>query len=255
MSESADIAQSPTLPLPPPKSGLQRVAGVLFSPGETFSDIARKPDILIPLLLIIVVGFVSVILVAPHLDFDAMLSQQREMMKEKNPNMSEQDMERVERFQKGAMKAGPWFGPIIIVVMTVITAGVLLLAFRLFGGEGSFMQAWSTVLYAWIPRVIQSIIVSIIVLARGKVNPMEMDTVVKSNLGFLVDIKEHPGLFSLLASIDLFTIWYIVLLIIGFAIVAKVSRAKSATIVLSIWLLIILIKSGAAGLMGRMRRS
>ncbi len=255
MSESADISHSPTLPLPPPKSGFQRLAGVLFSPGETFSDIARKPDVLVPLLLIVIIGFVTVALTASHMDWDALLTQQREMMKEKNPNMSEQDIQRVERFQSGAMKVGPWFGPFIVVIMTVITAGVLLLVFRLFGGQGNFMQAWSTVLYAWVPRVIQQIVVSIIIVARGMVNPMEIPTIVKTNPGFLVDMKEQPFLFSLLSSFDIFTIWYLVLLIIGFAIVAKVSRAKAATIILSIWLLIVLIKSGAAGFFGRMKAS
>ncbi|HJQ38604.1 MAG TPA: Yip1 family protein [Thermoanaerobaculia bacterium] len=228
---------------------------MLFSPGETFSDIARKPDVLVPLLLIVIVGFLTVAMTASHMDWDAMLSQQREQMKEKNPNMSDQDIDKVERFQRGAMKVGPWFGPFIIAIMTVISAAVLWLVFRLFGGEANFMQSWSTVLYAWVPRVIQQIVVSIIIMVRGSVNPMEIATIVKTNPGFLVDMKESPFLFSLLSSFDIFTIWYLVLLIIGFAVAAKVSKAKSATIILSIWFLIVLIKSGAAGLMSRMRAS
>lgn len=255
MSENADIAHSPTLPLPPPKSGFQRLAGVIFSPGETFQDIARKPDVLLPLLLIIIISFVGIALTMPHMDWDAMIAQQQDIMKERNPNMSAQDLARVERMTRGMAKFGIWFAPFIIVAMTAIIAGVLLLAFRLFGGEGNFMQAWSATLYAWVPRVIQQIVGTAVVMMKGMVNPQEAQTLVKSNPGFLVDMKEHPALFSLLSSFDIFTIWFLVLLVIGFAALAKVSRGKAAAIILSLWLLVVLIKSGAAGLFGRMGRS
>ncbi len=40
---------SPAEVLEPPKSFAARFAGVFFSPGATFADIARKPDFIPPL--------------------------------------------------------------------------------------------------------------------------------------------------------------------------------------------------------------
>jgi len=75
-----------------------------------------------------------------------------------------------------------------------------------------------------------------------------MATVVKSNLGFLTDPKDHSILFAFLSSFDVFTIWTVVLLIIGFAIISRVSRAKSAAIVVAMWFVAIAIKLGFAAL-------
>jgi len=182
-----------------------------------------------------------------------MIAKQQETMKEKNPSMSQSDLDRVARMTKAMAKVGPWFAPIFIVAATAIIAGVLLLAFRLFGGQGNFLQAWSAVLYAWIPRVIQGIIGTIVVMARGLVDPTQMPMIVKSSPAFLVDMKEHPALFALLASFDIFTIWSIILLIIGFAALSKTTRAKAAAIIVSIWVIVILCKTGIAGFTARMR--
>ena len=68
---------------------------------------------------------------------------------------------------------------------------------------------------------------------------MQMATMVKTNPGFLADMKTQPMLFALLSSLDIFTIWTIVLLIIGFAALARVSKAKAAAIVITWWVVVI----------------
>ena len=254
MSENADALQSPTLPLPPPKNGFQRVIGVIFSPIETFEDIARKPDVLIPLLLIIVVTLLGIGLTKSHMDWDAMVAQQQEMAKARNPNVSQAQLDQMAGFQKVMSNVGIWFSPVFIIAGLLIGTAILMLAFKLFGGQGSFMQCWAAVMYAWIPRIIQQIVGVAVVMTKGKINPMDMPLLVKSNPGFLVNMKEHAGLFSILSSFDVFVIWYVILLIIGFAAATKVSRAKSASIIVSLWLLLVLVKGGIAAVFGGMAK-
>ena len=239
---------APPAPPEPTKNTFQRIAGVLFAPAPTFQDIARRPDILVPLLLIIVISYVTIALSAPHIDYDGMLNQQLEMMKEKNPNMSAADMERVAKFSGAAAKVGIWFAPLIIAVGFVVVAGILLLAFRLFGGEGNYKQALSATLYAWMPRVVGGIIGTIVIMARGKVDVMEMQTVLKSNPAFLVDQKEQPVLFALLTNFDLFGLWSLILIIIGFAALARVSKAKAAVVVLALWIILVCVKLAFAAM-------
>lgn len=248
---TTDIHQSPPgAPPPDPKKKnvFERIAGVLFAPAETFQDIARKPDILAPLLIILLVSYVSTVLVMPKMDISAITAQQAEQMRKQNPNMGDEQLAQMERITAASVKVMGWIGPLLGVAWYAIVAGILLLAFRLFGGEGTYKQAFSATLYAWIPLVLFSIIVTIVVMARGTFDPTTAATLVKSNPAFLVDMKEQPLLFSLLSNFDVFTIWTIFLLIVGFGTLAKTSRAKAATIVLSLWAAFIVVKLGFAAL-------
>jgi len=252
---TSDPAEIPTTRQDvPTKNFFQRLAGALFAPAETFEDIARKPNIVAPLLFLIAIGYVMTFLVMPIMDWDAMSNAQIEQMRAKNPNLSEADAERMVKMGQGMGKVMGWVGPVFGVIWWLIVAGVLLIAFRLFGGEGNFAQALSATLYAWLPLTLFSIVMGIVARARGAFNPMEAATLVKSNPAFLVDMKEQPVLFSLLSSFDLFTIWTIILLIFGFAALSRVSKGKAATIVISLFVVMIVIKIGFVALTSGMAK-
>jgi len=239
-----DIADASTMPPPAAatKNTLQRIAGVLFAPAETFEDIARKPNLVGPMLVILLVSYIGAFFIIPRMDWAAVTEAQMDAAKKQNPNMSQEDIDRMTRITSAFGKVIGWVGPLLGLAMYVILAGIMLLAFRLTGGEGNFQQALSATFYAQMPLLISSIVTTIVVVLRGNVDPTQMATVVKSNPAFLVDMKEHAVLFSLLSSIDLFTIWTIVLLIIGFAALSKSSKAKSAAIVIALWVVFILVK-------------
>jgi membrane protein, antimicrobial resistance system len=228
----------------PPKSGVARLTGVLFSPDETFRDIARKPNVLLPLMIFLVVSAVSGILLAPRLQFESV----RTKMERSNPSLSQADMDRAVKMAGAVGKMFSYAAPVLSVVVFLIVTGVILIAFRLFGGEGGFKQAFSVVLHSWIPQMVQSIILTGVVLSKGTMDVADLPVAVASNLAILVDMNDHPVLFSFLSSMDLFTIWSVVLLIIGFAHVARVTKAKSATIVLSLWAVLLFFKVGFAAL-------
>jgi hypothetical protein len=230
---------------PPAKNTFQRFAGVLFAPADTFRDIARRPDILTPLIVLVVISFIVSALIIPRMDFEAAF---REQMASQNSKMSDADLDRAAKMGSAFGKVMAWTGPIWGILIWVIIAGVLLLAHRLFGGEGNFKQALSTVLYSWIPLTINGIVTGIVALARGEIDPTTMQTLVKSNPAFLVDMKDNPILFAALSSLDIFTIWTLILLVIGFATLSRLSRAKSAVIIVSLWLLTVVVKLGFAAL-------
>lgn len=249
---TAAIDSSQPAPPPAPKNAFQRIAGVFFAPVETFADIARKPDILVPLLVILVIGYVTTFMVMPHFDFDAMIAQQAEMVKKQNPNVSDGDIAQMGKFTIAFAKVMGYVSPILVLIGYMIIALVVWGACRLMGGAGDFKQAFSATLYAHFPRVVLGIIMAVVVKARGSVDPAAIATVVKSNPAFLVDMKEQPVLFALLSSIELFQIWTIALLIIGFAALTKLSRAKTAAIIISLWVISVVVKVGFAAL-GAMR--
>lgn len=242
------IDSTPPAPAPEPKNSFERIAGVFFAPAETFADIARKPDFLIPLLVILVIGYATTFMVMPHLDWDAMIAQQAEMVQKKNPNVSDADLAQMGRFTTAIAKVAAYIGPLLVLVGYLIIALVVWGACRMMGGQGDFKQAFSSTLYAHFPRVVLGIVATIVVMARGMVDPSTMAAVVKSSPAFLVDMKEQPVLYSLLSSLEIFQIWTIILLIIGFAALTKLPRAKTAAIIVSLWIVMLVIKVGFTAL-------
>lgn len=239
----------PVAPAAPSKNLMQRITGVFFAPDETFDDIARRPDILWPLVILTLVGIVSAILIMPRMDVEAMWAQQAEMMQKQNPNLAEADIERMAPFVKASGKVMGYISPLLMILGYLLIALVLWGAFRIMGGQGTFPQSLSTTLYAHFPRmVLGGIIATIIILLRGSVNPMEIVAIVKTSPAFLADFREQPVLFAFLASFDVFALWTLFLLVVGFSKVSKFSKGKSAAIVVSLWLVVVLIKVGMAAL-------
>jgi hypothetical protein len=223
----------------PKPNPFQRIIGVLFSPDATFQSIARRPDWLVPLVLLLLVALAAGIIMAPHMDFGAAA---REAM-EQNKNVSPEQIDKAVRISASIGKVVMYIAPVLSLIGLLVIAGVVLLAFRIFGGEGDYKQAFSVTCYASMPTIIKSVVTLVIVVAKGGIVPAQaMQTIVRSNLGFLVDYKTKPMAFALLSSFDIFTVWFLTLLIIGFAYVARVSKVKSAVTIISLWILVLLLK-------------
>ena len=248
MTSDIESPQPPSQPAAAPEArpnSFGRIAGALFSPNQTFADIARKPDILVPLAVLIVIGFVAAFLMAPRMDFE---SAYRDAMQASGQEMPAEDQERAVRMMTAFGKTLTYFSPVIGVLWFLVVAGVLLLAVRLFGGEGNFKQAFSVTLYSWFPITIGSLLTTAVVVSKKSVPADQVSTVLRSHLGFLAHPKEQMVLHALLSSLDIFVIWTLILLIIGFSFVSKMSKAKTAAVVLSLWLVMVVIKVGLAAI-------
>jgi len=240
MTTGQDSALATPAPEPEPKpSPVQRIIGVLFSPDATMASIARRPDWVLPLVLLLITSLAAGIIIAPRVDFS---SATREAM-EQNKNIPQERIDSAVKIATTMGKIFSYLAPVLSLIGLLVIAGVLLLAFRLFGGEGDFKQAFSVTCYASVPSIIKSVVTLIIILAKGSIIPaQELATLVRSNLGFLADMKTNPMAFALLSSFDIFSVWFLALMIIGFAYVSRLSKAKSAMIIISLWIVVLLLK-------------
>jgi hypothetical protein len=225
----AEASVPAAAPPPEPKpNSLQRIVGVLTAPDETFRSIVRRPDWVMPLLIVVVLSIASMLLLTSHIDFSAAI---REAMEAQGQTADPQVM----RFAVSFAKITFYLSPLIGIFFLVVTAMLLLVAFRIFGGEGEFSHAFSIVLYAWMPQLIRSVIAVIVLLMRPSITLMDVQEPIRSNLAFLFDAKAQPLMFALFGSFDVFTFWTLFLLTIGFAHMSRFSKAKSAAIVLTVW--------------------
>jgi hypothetical protein len=229
-------AEVPAVAPPPAKpSRFGRIIGALVSPGTTMVDIARRPDFAAPLILIVVLSLLGGVLMTTKVDFRALAHEQIEASGRAS-QMSPEQMEKQERFVAAFSRVVGFVSPLLSVIILVIVAAILLAAFKLMGGDGDFLQAFSITTYSWLPLLVKSVLAWIVIVSKRHGPTMqELQNPIASNLGFFVSAKAHPVLASFLASFDVFSLWMIVLLVIGFAAMSRFSRAKSAAIIVVLW--------------------
>jgi hypothetical protein len=226
----------------------ERIVGVFTQPVATFQSIARKPDWLVPMLLIMAFALVSAFLTSEQIDFEQTIRDQMQ-----GREMSEQQREQAVEMGTKMAKFGPYMGLIFLPLMILIAAAVMMLGHKLMGGAGSFAQYFSATTYAWFPQMLLSLIVTIVLMFSEPMSINEMLVSAYSNPGFLIDASSNPVLFAFVTKLDVFTIWSVVLMIIGYSIVSGFSRAKSAAVVIALWVVYILF-SLVGPLMGSMAR-
>jgi hypothetical protein len=126
--------------------------------------------------------------------------------------------------------AGLWLGWLAF-------AGLLHLGSTLFGGRGSMQNALSVVAWAYLPFALRDILRVIFMLIAGRTIGSPGLSGFAGGSGFLAQILERT---------DIFLVWNILLLVIGFSVVDGLPKGKSFTNVLIVILLVLLAQAGLA---------
>jgi hypothetical protein len=243
MTSSAETTPPPA-PSPRPNF-FTRVGGLFSNPGATMADVAERPDWLIPFLLIVIISMASNFIAAPRLDLETGM---REQFAERGMTDQQIDeaIERVEAFQK----FGVPITAVSVAIMLIAIAALYMLLTRLFGGEGTFRQFFAVTNYAWLPQLVKGVLLVLLLVRAGTVEPQDMGTLLKSNLGFLADPEEQGALHAVLSSIDLFNFAALALMIFGYGRASKLGTQKTAVIVIVSYLVWIGVRVAMAAIRG-----
>lgn len=232
----------------PQMGAFQRLIGTLISPGETFQDINRKPDFLLPLLLAIVVSLAGnfVILKRLNPDYEKITRQAVEQQLAKNnktiSDLSPQEREAVEAQVKMGAKISPYVG-YVISILSPLVIGLFALLFwagtMLISGQSTFKKVFSVTSYIY-AVVLVTIQMALNVLVAFLRNPEDIDllkgSIAVTNPGMMLPAGSNAIVEALLTRLDIFSIWFIVLMSIGLAKVCKkTSTGKAATVVVGLW--------------------
>lgn len=133
------------------------------------------------------------------------------------------------------------------IVVTYLVQALLLFLFSLMmGGRASFKQVFWVAVWATIPFMLRYLVQWVAVFATGNL--------VTSGLAGVFGTGAAAGgstiLSALLAEIDFYQVWSLILAAIGMAVVARISRVKSAVVSIGSWLVITLGTVGVSSLVG-----
>jgi hypothetical protein len=231
---------------------IRRLAGIFWEPRPVFEDLAAKPRFLVPLILLTVLSTVYLAAFAKVIGFEDLTRRQLES----NPRTAQLPAEQRERaIEQGAKFAAPmaYAGGIVgITLVSLLVAGVLLGCMNLAGGAKlRYSQAFSITCYSWLPSGIAQVLALIILFLKDPAD-FDLQHPLPLNVGAFLDRASVGGfVHSLASSIDLFSIWIILLMALGFSTAAKkMSFGKALGLVLLPWGGWVLLKSALAGITG-----
>lgn len=231
-------------------SSLSRVVGVLFSPTRTFEAIRERPTWLVTLGVLVVLGMLLGHFVSQRLDVEEVV---RASIADSGRQLSDDQVEQAIALQERVLPVVSVGGPAVFwPVGCLIVALLFWVLLKMLGGELPYKASLATAVHGLVPSGVSALLTLPVVLSRGDLSYEEVRSsgILASNAAAFAPEETAPALLALLSSLDVFTIWSVILLSIGYSVVAGVSRGKAAAVVIGLWIAFILFKVGAASVFG-----
>ena len=247
----------PVAEVAPGLSQMQRLTNIFTAPSKTFEDIkAGHKSWWLPFIIYVILGFAFYGVVNSKIGMRQVSENQitlspkaQEQMSQLTPEQREQRMKISTAITQGLFLAGPIF---LLIMGTVISAVLLGTINFGFGGRAKFGSIFAVWMYAMLPYQLIKTLLGIVVLYAGTApESFNIKNFAPTNVGaFLNPADTNAGLYSLATSIDFTTIWTLILVGIGTALVAGVKRSSGYIASFGWWALLAIIGAGLAAAFG-----
>ena len=216
-----------------------RMIRTLTSPGRTFASVRDQStwrDWLTPTLVVVVAGLVAGILTLP-----AVMDAGSEMMQELE-EMSAEERAVMEQLREAAPAVALLWIPIASFLWLFIVGGVMLLvANPILGGEANYGQMLAVTAYASLVKVVQAVVTVPFTMKTGTVLVISPGLFLSEEL-----IATFAG--RVLAGVDLFTFWQVLLMAVGTGVMAGRSTREALVPLLILWAVVIVVQAGLGSL-------
>ena len=198
-------------------SEFARLTGVVFEPGRTFADIAKRPAWIVPLILVILLSLFYLYGFSVHVGWERAITKAIDS----SPRMAQLPLDQRQRAVEMQLRLAPIFGYAGIVIFTplyyLVASGVMLgIVKGLMDAPVTLKQVFAVMSYASaVPRVIFALLAAVVMFLQNP-DDFDMQNPFASNPGALMS-PENSSKFvhSLASSLDVFNLWVIVLIAIG----------------------------------------
>jgi hypothetical protein len=248
---SATTAAVPETPRPIGPFG--RVIGVLTDPRPTFTDIARKPNWLLPLVLLTIFGIGLGTILAQRVDWMQVGQRQIErshFLSQRINQLPPAQREAAYKRQVISGEIGAYVrGAFGAVFLAIVLSAIYLGLFNVSGASLSFLQSFALVSYGLLPLGIRDLLGIPIVLMKDP-SAIDPQNFIASNLAAFVPSDAALWKVALAASADIFVLWSVLLMAVAFSAAnpKKIGFGKALTITLGVYVFFTLIFTGVAAL-------
>lgn len=235
----------------------QRVTNTFFAPSKTFTDIHRgNRSWWLPFVLMALVGYIFFAAVSMKIGMQQAVDNQihmnpkaEERLAQATPEQREMSSKITLAITEGIFIANPLFTLGGLALMSLGLWGTMNF---LFAGKATYKGIFATWMYAALPTIIKTLMGVIVIFSGIAPESFNMKNFAPTNPAalFLNPADTSPALYSLLSSLDIITIWILILLSIGAATVAGVKRSSGYLAVFGWWIIFVLVGVGWAAAFG-----
>ncbi len=233
---------------------VSRLFNVYFSPAKTFESIGRKRgwDWLVPVVILIALSILGALIISPKLDVDDAVRMQMQRIEKMRPGMTDEDRAKIEEASRKGMKSmtsGPWrfitamFVPIMIFFVPLLYHGIAMA----WGKATGYLTVVAAYAYVQMVQVLKGILMIAVAAPRKSIGIMEINSLLKSNLGaFMNPETASRPLLTLASNVDIFEIWAIVVGAIALSRVTRLSLKGATFTVVGLWALWVCVQLAGA---------
>ncbi len=236
-----------------PMSEPARILNTFIAPAKTFSDLRRNAWWWGPFVLSVLATLLYVGVIDRQIGFDQV--SRNEIAK--SPKRSDQidklpadqrvrQMDLIAKITKGFA----YISPVFVIIGSLIVAAVLMAAFN-FGAGASvpFKVSLAIAFYGGLPWVIHALLAVLSMMAGVDKEGFNIRNPVGTNPAYFMDPLGNKFLLGLASAFDVFALWSVVLMGIGFACNSKVKRSTAIAIVAVMFFVYKVIVAGWGALM------
>ena len=231
-------------------SQVERVVDTFVSPSKTFADVFRSASWWLPFLLIMVASYFLTGAIQSKVGWTQLVENEIHANPKLSDRMSSIPPEQVATQQKAMLysfQGGFYAAPLLKLLFVAISALVIWATINFgFGGSATFGRLFCVGMYAALPGAVSAILSGVMLFAGRSPESFTSQTMLGSNPGYY--IESSGALKTFLSTLDIFTIWTLVLLSIGVSIVGRTKRSAGYIAVFGWFVLIVLVRTAMAAI-------
>jgi hypothetical protein len=252
----SDLEVQPVAEQTPGLSQWQRVSNVFTAPSKTFEDIKRgNRTWWMPFIILSLVGYILFAAVTTKIGMQQVVDNQIHLNPSQEEKLAQAPPEQRAVSEKvslyiteGVFIANPL---LVLVIVAVGSLGLWGTINFVFGGKAKYGSIFAVWMYASLPGILKVLLGTIVIFAGTAPESFNIKNYAPTNIGaFLNPMEANKALYALASSLDVITIWTLVVAGIGTAMVAGVKRTSGYIAVFGWWAIFVIIGVGWAIAMG-----
>jgi hypothetical protein len=255
----SDLEVQPVAEVPagPGLSQMQRVTNIFSAPSKTFEDIKRgNRSWWMPWVILAIFGYMFFAAVNSKVGMQTVVDNQMRMASEsqqeqmaKAPPQQREMTNKISLYvTEGIFIAGPVFVLLVAAVVALVLWGTINFVF---GGKATFGGIFAVWFFAALPSVLKTLLGIVVLFVGNTPETFNIKNYAPTNVAaFLPVMETNKAVYALASSLDVVTIWSLILMGMGIAIVAGVKRSSGYIAVFGWWVIIVLIGVGVAVIQG-----